>query len=125
MKEASTSNSKATSTSPSNSNMDPKESPVHSTSDAKDQPPPSPRESSLTPPPPSAPDDDVQDSNTKSKVELVKVIDNSAIVCPHGFANPDKAEQMKRVSQVRLPRFLTSALIRSAQLTTTSDIVDS
>jgi len=85
------SGSKSTSPSASTSR---KESPSVSTSG----PPLSPRKEDSLTPPPSTSDEEKKE---KPKIELVKVISNAGIVCPHGHANPLRATQMKRVSQVR------------------------
>lgn len=98
IQDGSTSTSKANSTSPSASTTKDTNSPAPSVSETRDQAPPSPRDRSLSPLAPPPP----EQGTVKALSELVKAIDNSQITCPHGHANPQKPQQMKRVSQVRL-----------------------
>ncbi|GAA6016907.1 hypothetical protein JCM11491_006909 [Sporobolomyces phaffii] len=93
--DASTSTSKANSTSPPASTTKDTNSPAPSVSETRDQAPPSPQDRSLSPLAPPPP----EEGTVKALSELVKVIDNSQITCPHGHANPHKPQQMKRVSQ--------------------------
>lgn len=101
MKEASTTTtsvSTSTSTSPVISTNQ-HDAPAVLDSGTKDQAPLPPKEDSLTPPP-ASPEDGKKESADKPKIDLVKSIDNSSMTCIHGHANPAKAENMKRVSQV-------------------------
>ncbi|GAA6061840.1 hypothetical protein JCM10212_000757 [Sporobolomyces blumeae] len=55
--------------------------------------------SAVTSPHTTSSDRNGDSKGAKATVEVVKVIENDNIVCPHGKANPLKAEQMKRISQ--------------------------
>lgn len=93
---ASTSNLGATS--PAISTM-PKDSPALSTAETAAPTTSAPKEDSLTPP---ASSEDGKNRSDQSNIDGTKTILNEAIVCEHGKANPAKAEQMKRVSQVSI-----------------------
>lgn len=60
--------------------------------------------------------DEVRVLDPSDEMELdakkITLIDNQGLVCPHGKANPVKAEHFKRIGKVRHPRFSRAELIR-------------